>query len=155
MASEERPNFPLLILDGLGLQLRMALVESFKFSLIAGKGVTVPIFLASLYRSSPSEVALFFSATQPLEKLLQELSSIDISVREIAPARNPDDHSTRGISSQIDALLIELLNKTVKADSERKGPADVADFMSIVSNDAVTATLLRNELGLILKTRPA
>jgi hypothetical protein len=52
-------------------------------------------------------------------------------------------------------LLIELLNKTVNADSERKDPADVADFKSIVSNDAVTATLLRNELGLILKSRPA
>lgn len=133
----------------------MALVDSFKFSLIAGKGVTVPIFLASLYKSSPSEVALFFSATQPLEKMLQGLSSIDVSVQEIAPARNPDDHSTRGFDSQIDAQLVELLTKTVKANSEGRGPADVADFMNIVSNDAEAATLLRNELGLILKSRPA
>ena len=117
--------------------------------------MTVQIFLAALYKSSPSEVALFLSATQPLEKLLQGLSSIDVSVPEIAPARNPDDHSTRGLHSQIDALLVDMLTKTVNADSGRKGPADVADFMRIVCNDAVTASLLRNELGLILKNRPA
>ena len=89
------------------------------------------------------------------EKLLQGLSSIDVSVQEIAPARNPDDHSTSVFHSQVDALLVDLLTKTVNADSERKGPADVADFMNIVSNDAQTSTLLRNELGLIFKSRPS
>ena len=155
MALEERPNLALLMRDGLGLQLQVALADAFKFSLIAGKSITVPIFLASLYKSSPSEVARFFSVTQPLEKLLEGLSSIDISVQEIAPARNPDDHSTSGFHSQVDALLVDLLAKTLNADSERRGPAEVADFMSILSNDADTATSLRNELGLILKSRPA
>jgi hypothetical protein len=130
-------------------------MDSFKFSLIAGNGATVQIFLASLYKSAPSEVALFFSAIQPLENLLQGLSSIDLSVHEIVPARNPEDHRTRGLSSQVDSLLVDLLTKAVKADSGRKGPADVLDFMRVVSNDKKTETLLRNELGLILKNPPA
>jgi hypothetical protein len=130
-------------------------MDSFKFSLIAGNGVTVQIFLASLYKVAPSEVAPFFSATQPLQDLLQGLSSIDLSVHEILPARNPDDHSTRGLSSQVDALLVDLLRKTATMNSEGKGSADVLDFMRIVSNDKKTGTLLRNELGLILKNPPA
>lgn len=154
MAPEERPNLALLLRDGLGPQLRMALVNSFKFSLIAGKSVTVPIFLAALYKSSPSEIARFFSATQALEKLLQGLSSIDVSSHELWPETNPDDPSTRGVHSQVDALLVDLLTKTVNVGPDRRGQADVADFMSIVSNDAETVTLLRNELGLIFRTRP-
>jgi hypothetical protein len=155
MAPEESPNLAFLLRDGLGVRLRMALVDSFKFSLIAGKGLSVQIFLAALYKSSPSEVALFFSATTPLEKLLQGLSSIDVTVHEIAPVRNPDDHSTRGFHSKIDALLVDLLTKTVNVASQRRAQADIVDFMSIVSNDAEAETLLRNELGLILKSRPA
>ncbi len=154
MAPEEHPNFAIGILYGLSTRMRMALMDAFKFSLIAGKGVTVQIFLTSLYKASPSEVALFFSTTQPLEKLLQGISSIDLSVHEIAPARNPDDHFTGGIDSTIDPLLVALLTKTVNAASERKSPADVADFMNIVFNDAQTAAILRNDLGLILRGCP-
>ena len=54
-------------------------MDSFKFSFIARQGMTVPIFLAALYRSSPSEIAPFFAATEPLEKLLQEFTAIDVS----------------------------------------------------------------------------
>jgi len=50
--------------------------------------------------------------------------------------------------------LIDLLMKTVNLDSDRKGQAGVADFMSIASNDAKTVSVLQNELGLIFKTRP-
>jgi hypothetical protein len=148
MAPDPRLNSAFLLRDGLGPRLRAALVDSFKFSLIAGKGVTVQIFLAALYKLSSSEVALFFSATQPLEKFLQELSSIDVGVPAIAAMRNPGD-PTRGLHSQLDTQLVELFTKTIQADSERRGPADGADFMRILSNDAVTETVLRNELGLI------
>ncbi|HYK40122.1 MAG TPA: hypothetical protein VEU98_08840 [Candidatus Eremiobacteraceae bacterium] len=76
----------------------------------------------------------------------------------IIPSRasesNPDGPSTRGIHSQVDAPLIDLLTKTVKLDSDRKGQADVADFMSVASNDAKTVSVLQNELGLIFKTHP-
>jgi len=153
MAPEEQPNSVIGIRDRLSTRMRMALMDAFKFSLIAGEGVTVRIFLTSLYKASPSEVALFFSTTQPLEKLLQGVSSIDLSVHEIAPARNPDDHFTRGIDSPIDPLLVALLTKTVNASFERNSPADVADFMNIVVNDAQTAAILRNDLGLILRDR--
>jgi hypothetical protein len=156
MAPEQRSNFAFRIINGLGPGMRAALMDSFKLSLIAGKGaITVQIFLASLYRSSPSEVAAFFVEAEPLQKLARALSSIDVSVQEIRPARTPDDHSTKGIHSGIDPLLVDLLTKTVDAGSGRESPADVADFMSVVSNDPVTAALLRDELGLILKSHPA
>jgi|ERR1700736_1643284 hypothetical protein len=151
MAFDQPPNLAFLMRDGLSTRLRIALMDSFKFSLIAGEGITVLIFIASLYKSAPSEVAPFFSATQPLEKLLQGFSSIDVSVHAIAPASNPGNASARCLSSQVDALLVDLLTKTIDADSGREGPADVADFMRIVCNDAVSETLLRNELGLIIK----
>ena len=155
MAHDQRPNLGLLMRDGLGPRLRMALVDSFKLSLIAGNGVTVQIFLASLYKSSPAEVAFFLSGTEPLEKLLQGFSTIDVSVHEIAPARNPGDPTT-GLSSTIDKQLTDLLTHAAEAGSDRgKGPADVADFMKILSNDEATVALLRTDLGLILKSRPA
>jgi hypothetical protein len=156
MAPEQRSNFAFRIINGLGPGMRAALMDSFKLSLIAGKGaITVQIFLASLYGSSPSEVAAFFVEAEPLQKLVQALSSIDVSVQEIWPARTPDDHSTKGVGSRIDPLLVELLTKTVDAGSGREGHADVADFMSVVGNDPVAAALLRDELGLIIKIHPA
>jgi hypothetical protein len=140
MAPEQRGNFAFRIINGLGPGMRTALMDSFKLSLIAGKGViTVQIFLASLYRSSPSEVAAFFVEAEPLQKLAQALSSV----------------STKGIHSGIDPLLVELLTKTVDASSGRESQADVGDFMSVVGNDPVAVALLRDELGLIIKSHPA
>src|SRR5215471_15507921 len=144
MATGERSNLALLLRDCLGPQLQAALVDSFKFSFITRQGMTVPIFLAALYRSSPSEIAPFFAATEPLEKLLQEFTAIDVSSHELWPASNADGSSTRGIHSQVDAPLIDLLMKTVNLDSDRKGQAGVADFMSIASNDAKTVSVLQN-----------
>jgi hypothetical protein len=43
--------------------------------------------------------------------------------------------------------------KTVNLDPDRKGQADVADFMDIASKDAKTVSVLQNKLGLIFKTR--
>jgi hypothetical protein len=74
MTPDKTPSLALLLSNGLGPLLRMALVESFKFGLIAESEITVKIFLESLYKSSPAEVGFFFSGTAPLGRLLQELS---------------------------------------------------------------------------------
>src|SRR5580704_18892929 len=141
MAPDQRSNPVLPMWRGLSLRLLMVLMGSFKFGLVAGKGMTVQVLLASLYKSFPAEVAAFFSGTEPLEKLVQELSSIDLSVHEIAPATNPGDPA-KMMMSKIDERLVDLLTQTAKAGSEPgKSPADVEDFMRILSNDAVAATL--------------
>ena len=56
------------MLRGLSQRLLMVLVGSFRFGLVAGKGLTLQVFLASLYKSFPVEVAPFFSGTEQLEK---------------------------------------------------------------------------------------
>ena len=125
---------------------------AFKFGLVAGKGMNVEIFLASLYKSFPAEVAPFFFGTQPLEELVQELSSIDLSVHEIAPATNPGDPG-KMLMSKMDERLVDLLTQTATEATELgKSPADVADFMRILSRDARTTTQLKNDLGLIFRS---
>ena len=155
MAPDKTPNLALLISNGLSPRLRMALMESFKFSLAAESEITVKMFLAALYRSSPVEVGFFFSGTAPLERLLQELSSIDVSVHEIAPARNRGDRPT-GPSTTVAVKLTDLLVQAAEARrGEVKVPSEIADFMRVLSNDAETVALLRNDLGLNFKSRPA
>jgi hypothetical protein len=54
-------------------------------------GLTVEVFLASRYKSFPTEVGPFFSDAERLAKLVQELPSIDLSAHEIVPATSPSD----------------------------------------------------------------
>src|SRR5262249_21759398 len=109
---------------GLGPRLRMALMESFKFSLVANSEMTVRLFLVSLYKLSPAEVGFFFSDTAPIEKLLQELSSIDVSVHEITPAKAPGGPTT-GMSNTLNVKLTDLL---IRAAEVQHG-AEISDFM--------------------------
>jgi hypothetical protein len=155
MAPDKTPSLALLMSNGLGPRLRMALVESLKFSLVAKSEITVKMFLVSLYKSSPAEVGFFFSGTAPLERLLQELSSIDVSVHEIAPARNRGDRPT-GPSTTLDVKLTDLLVQAAEARrGQEKVSVEIADFMRVLSNDAETVAFLRNDLGLNFKSRPA
>jgi len=155
MASDQRPNPVPLLLRGLSQRLLTVMVGSFRFGLVAGKGITLQVFLASLYKSFPAEVVPFFSGTEQLEKLVRELSSVDLSAHEIAPATNPGDPG-RMLLSKMDERLVGLLSQTAEtASGKGKPPADIAEFLRVLSNDAAAVTLLRNELGLTIRSQPA
>jgi hypothetical protein len=154
MASDQPPNLVPLMLRGLSKRLLMVLVGSFRFGLVAGKGINLQVFLASLYKSFPAEVAPFFFGTEQLEKLVRELSSIDLSAHEIAPATNPGDPGMM-LMSKMDERLVGLLSRTAEVTSGKgNAPADIAEFLKVLSNDAAALTLLRNELGLTIRSQP-
>jgi hypothetical protein len=155
MEYDKRPNPVPLMLRGLSQRLLMVLMGSFHFGLVAGQGMTLQVFLASLYRSFPADVAPFFSGTEQLERLVRELSSIDVSAHEITPATNPGDPG-KMLLAKMDERLVDLLSLAAKAASEKgKAPADIAEFLRVLSSDPAAVTLLRNELGLTIRSQPA
>src|SRR5260370_9330462 len=117
MVSDQRPSPVPLILRGLSQRLLTVMVGSFRFGLVAGKGITLQVFLASLYKSFPAEVVPFFSGTEQLDKLVRELSSIDLSAHEIAPATNPGDDPGRMLITKMDERLVGLLSQTAETAS--------------------------------------
>ncbi len=154
MDSRGHTNLVPFLLGGLNQQLLAVLFGGFRFTLVAGSGMTVQVFLASLYRSFPAEVAPFLSEIEPLQKLVEQLSSIDISAHEITPAANPGDPA-KMLMSKIDERLVDILSQTVKAATENgTSRADVGDFMRVLSNDLVSVAELRNGLGLTFKSHP-
>jgi hypothetical protein len=56
-------------MSGLSERLWRALMGACRLGLIAGRGLTVEVFLVSLYKSFPTEVAPFFYDAQPLPGL--------------------------------------------------------------------------------------
>jgi hypothetical protein len=147
-------RLPILV-RGLSERLRMALMSAFRLGLAAGRGLTVEVFLVSLYKSFPMEVAPFFYNAQPLERLAQELSLISLSAHEIAPAISLGDPA-KMLLSKIDEPLVKLLSQTAKRASDPgKEPADVAEFMTVLGHDAETLTVLQNERGLMFRPRPS
>jgi len=147
-------RLPILV-RGLSERLRMALMGAFRLGLVAGRGLTVEVFLLSLYKSFPTEVAPFFYDAQPLERLAQELSLISLSAHEIAPAISPGDPA-KMLLSRIDEPLVKLLSQTAKSASDPgKEPADVTEFMTVLGHDAETLTVLQNERGLMFRPDPS
>jgi hypothetical protein len=56
----------------------------------------------------------------------------------------------------MDQRLVDILSQTANAASDPgKAPADVEDFMRVLSTDAEAAIILRNELGLTFRSHPA
>jgi hypothetical protein len=144
-----------ILARGLSERLRMALMGAFRLGLVAGRGLTVEVFLVSLYKSFPTEVAPFFHDAQPLERLAQELSLISLSAHEIAPAISPSDPA-KMLLSRIDEPLVRLLSEAAKRASDPgKEPADVAEFMTVLGHDAETVTVLQNERGLMFRSHPS
>jgi hypothetical protein len=140
---------------GLSERLRIALMGAFRLGLVVGRGLTVEVFLVSLYKSFPNEVAPFFYNAQPLERLAQELSLISLSAHEIGPAISPGD-PPKMLLSKIDEPLVRLLSQTAKKASDPgKEPADITEFMTVLGHDAETLTILQNERGLIFRPHPS
>ena len=133
----------------------MNLMGAFRLGLVAGRGLTVEVFLVSLYKFFPTEVTPYFSDAQPLERLARELSLISLSTHEIAPAKNPGDPA-KMLLARIDEPLVRLLSQTAKRASDPgKEPADVPEFMTVLGHDAETLTVLQNERGLTLRLHPS
>ncbi len=107
-----------LLRNSLSPGLITALSDSFKLSLIARSNITVELFLVSLYKSSPQELAAFFVDPQPLENRLQQLSSIDVASVEIASPQTPGS-GTRGYNSTLDQSLVDLLSQAA-SDADRR-----------------------------------
>ena len=144
-----------ILMRGLSERLRMALMGAFRLGLVAGRGLTVEVFLVSLYKSFPSEVPPFFYNAQPLEKLAHELSLISLSAHEIVPAISPGDPA-KMLLSRIDEPLVKLLSQTARRASDPgKELADVTEFMTVLGHDAETLTVLQNERGLVFRPHPS
>ena len=154
MTSADSQNPVPLLLRGLSQRLLTVLIGAFRFGLVTGRGMTVDVFLALLYKSFPAEIAPFFSETGTLERLVLNLSSIDLSAHEIAHATAPGDLG-KMLLSEMDHRLVELLSQAAKSASTiGGGRADVADFMQVLGNDAETVALLQTERGLIFRNYP-
>lgn len=140
------------LLSGLNEKLLRTLISGArKFALVAGRPMTVEIYLAALFQSFPEEVGAFFTHIQPLAEMAGALSSVDVSAHEIEPSRNPGDPS-KMLMLKLDEPLIRILRRV--AEASRASGADragISDFINALRLDNETVNQLQRTRNISLR----
>ncbi|SRR5712691_4251972 len=141
-----------MLANTLGERLLRVLMQDAVKCALASKGpITVEIYLASLYRAFPDETASFFYQTEPLMKMAQELYPADLKSSTVWSLRNPPTPQSLLALQIEDQLAFLLLRAAQFSSASRRGRADLADFIGVLSLDDETIVRLHRQRNLILK----
>ena len=120
---------------------------AFKFALSSNSIITVEIYLAALYSSSPAEVGRFFESAEPLTKMLHELRDNE----EESPASNILADQ-RGLTFvRFDKKLAQILWQTARISQASGNPAHLADVMNVMRLDDQITGALQKDRNLVLR----